>query len=218
MALRNTRVKLAWEPKPNSRATSTSDRRRDRPVSAGRGVEQGGADRLWIRGQIIQLLTAVARDARRRHIEIASKVERDRSVQYAADSRDVRVGAGSAHPRQHLVDGVGVGENVMRRLPVGVLVGIAEARHPERCRVRQGLAKVSRSRTGADRLLERVNDPGRIVTEQLLSKRGVARPLTRAASGSEQTREFAGRVLTQRNKVNGLAQAVDSSAPRAATI
>ena len=84
------------------------------------------------------------------------------------------------------------GEDVMRRLPVGVLVGIAEARHPERCRVREGLAKVSRGRTGADRLLERVNDPGRIVTEQLLSKCGVARPVTRAASGSEQVREFAG--------------------------
>src|SRR5439155_10392035 len=94
--------------------------------------------------------------------------------------------------RQHLVDCVGEGEDVMRRLPVGVLVGIAEARHPERCRVREGLAKVSRSGPGADRLLERVNDPGWIVTEQLLSQRGVARPVTRAASGSEQVREFAG--------------------------
>jgi hypothetical protein len=64
----------------------------------------------------------------------------------------------------------------MRRLPVGVLVGIAEACHPERCRVREGLAKVRKSGTGADHLLERVNDPGRIVTEQLLSKCGVARP------------------------------------------
>src|SRR5438094_6917916 len=60
------------------------------------GVEQGGADRLWIRGQIIELFAAVARDARWRHIEIVSKVERHRSVQYAADGRDVSVGAGSA--------------------------------------------------------------------------------------------------------------------------
>ena len=156
------------------------------------GVEQGGADRLWIRGQIIELLAAVARDARWRHIEIASKVERHRSVQYAADGRDVSVDVGSPDARQHLVDCVGVGEDVMRRLPVGVLVGIAEARHPERCRVREGLAKVSRSGTGADRLLERVNDSGRIVTEQLLSKCGVARPVTRAASGSEQVRKSAG--------------------------
>src|SRR5262245_50917357 len=36
------------------------------------GVEQGGADRLWIRGQIVELFAAVAWDARRRHIEIAS--------------------------------------------------------------------------------------------------------------------------------------------------
>src|SRR3984893_13593431 len=49
------------------------------------GVEQGGADRIWIRGQIIELLAAVTSDARPRHIEISSKVYRHRSVQYAAD-------------------------------------------------------------------------------------------------------------------------------------
>jgi hypothetical protein len=80
----------------------------------------------------------------------------------------------------------------MRRLPIGVLVGIAEARHLERCRVREGLAKVSRSGTGADRLLERVNDPSRIVTKQLLSQCGVARPVTRAAFCSEQVCQIAG--------------------------
>src|SRR3954470_9205935 len=77
------------------------------------GIEQGGGDRLWIRGQIIEGLAIVARDARWRHIQIASKVKRHRAVQYAADSRDVSVDAGSVHPRQHLVDCVGVGENVM---------------------------------------------------------------------------------------------------------
>src|SRR5690348_711959 len=79
------------------------------------GVEQGGANRLWIRGQIIELLAAVAWDARRRHIEIASKVERHRSMQYAADGRDGSVDVGSPDPRQYLVHGVGVGEDVMRR-------------------------------------------------------------------------------------------------------
>ena len=58
------------------------------------GVEQGGADHLWIHGQIIELLAAVARDARWREIEIASKVERQRSAQYAADGRDVSVDVG----------------------------------------------------------------------------------------------------------------------------
>ena len=76
----------------------------------------------------------------------------------------------------------------MCRLPAGVPVGIAEARHPERGRVREGLAKVSRSGTGADRLLERGDDPVRILTEQLLSKRGVARPPYPSRVRSEQTR------------------------------
>src|SRR6266581_4245364 len=63
------------------------------------GVEQGGADRLWIRGQIIELLAAVARDARWRHIEIASKVECHRSVQYAAYARAWPRSAGAAPAR-----------------------------------------------------------------------------------------------------------------------
>ena len=96
------------------------------------GVEQGGADHLRIGRQVVELLAALARDARRRHIEIASKVERHRSVQYAAHGRDVTVGVGGPDPLEHLVDRVGVGEDVVRRFPIGVLVGIAEARHPQR--------------------------------------------------------------------------------------
>ena len=37
---------------------------------------------------------------------------------------------------------VGVGEDVVRRLPVGVLIGIAEARHPKRRRVSERAPKV----------------------------------------------------------------------------
>ena len=169
------------------------------------GVEQGGADRLRIGGQVVELLAALARDAGRRHIEIASKVERHRSVQYAAHGRDVTVDVGGPDPLEHLVDRVGVGEDVVRRLPVGVLVGIAEARHPERRRVSERSAKVSRSGACADRRLERVNDPGRIVTEQLSGERRVVRPAMHAAAGSEQFRQLAGRFLTQRNKIDGLA-------------
>src|SRR5438477_2665375 len=63
------------------------------------GVEQGGADPLWIRGQIIEPLAAVAWYPRRGHIEIPSKVECRRSVQYAADSRGMSVDVGSPDPR-----------------------------------------------------------------------------------------------------------------------
>jgi hypothetical protein len=182
------------------------------------GVQQGGADCLWIRGQIVQLLAAIARDARRRHIEAASKVERDCSVQYAADGPDVSVDIGSPDPRQHLVNGVGVGEDVMRRLPVGVLVGIAEARHPERGRVREGLAKISRSGTGADRLLERINDFGRIVTEQLLSKCGVADQLRKRRPAANRSASLLVDSSQNATRSTGWRQAVDSSAPRAAAI
>src|SRR5215467_1499090 len=48
------------------------------------GVEQGGADRLRIRGQVVKLLAALPGNARRRHIEIAREVQRHGSVQYAA--------------------------------------------------------------------------------------------------------------------------------------
>ena len=51
------------------------------------GVEQGGADHLRIGGQVVELLAFLAGDAGRRHIEIASQVERHRSVQHAAHGR-----------------------------------------------------------------------------------------------------------------------------------
>src|SRR6516165_10983343 len=43
-------------------------------------IEQSNADLLRIGGQVIERLAAIARDASWRHIEIASKVERHRSV------------------------------------------------------------------------------------------------------------------------------------------
>jgi len=95
--------------------------------------------------QVVELLAALAREAGRRHIEIASKIERHRSVQYAAHGREVTIGVGVPDPLEHLVDRVGVGEDVVRGLPVGVFVGIAEARYPERPAVSERSAKVRRS-------------------------------------------------------------------------
>jgi hypothetical protein len=53
-------------------------------------------------------------------------------------------------PRQHPVDGVGIGEDVMGRLPVGVLVGSAEARHPERRRVGERATEIGGSGSRSD--------------------------------------------------------------------
>jgi hypothetical protein len=72
---------------------------------------------------------------------------------------------GGPDPPEHLAKRVGVGEDMVRRLPVGVLVGVAEPSHPKRRRVSERPAKISGSGARADRRLDRVNDPGRIVAE-----------------------------------------------------
>jgi hypothetical protein len=69
------------------------------------------------------------------------------------------------------VDGVGVGEDVMGRLPVGVLVGTAEARHPERRRVGEGAAEVGGRGSRPDRRLQRGHDRNRIVAEEQMGER-----------------------------------------------
>jgi len=57
-------------------------------------VEQSGTDLLRIGGQVIEQLAALARDAGGRHIEIASKVERHRSVKNATYRLDVAIPIG----------------------------------------------------------------------------------------------------------------------------
>jgi len=66
-----------------------------------------------------------------------------------------------------------------------MLVGIAEASHPERCAISERLGKVNGSGAGSDRRLECVNDPGRIMMEQLTSERRVVRPAVRVLASSE---------------------------------
>ena len=58
-------------------------------------------------------------------------------------------------------------------LPVGVLVGIAEARHPERRGVGEGAAEIGGSSARSDRRLERGHDRDRIVAEELMRERRV---------------------------------------------
>jgi len=100
---------------------------------------------------------------------------------------------------------VGVGEDVVRCLPIGVLVGIAEARHPKRRAVSERSAEVNRNGAGADRCLKCVDHPNRVITEQLSGERRVLRPVMHTAAGSKQFRKFATRLLAQRNEINWLA-------------
>ena len=101
--------------------------------------------------------------------------------------------------------GVSVGEGVVSRLPVGVLIGVAEARHPKRGRVSERAPEVGGSRAGADRRLERVNNLGRIVTEQLSGERRMIGPPGCVAAVAEQLGQLADRFVAQGNKINRLA-------------
>jgi hypothetical protein len=86
---------------------------------------------------------------------------------------------------EHPVHRVGVGEHVVRRLPVAVLVGVSEARDPQRRRVGERSSESGGSGAGADRFLERLDDSDGIVSEQLCGKRCMIRPAPRAGAGGE---------------------------------
>src|SRR5262249_58852281 len=104
-------------------------------------------------------------------------------MQNAAHGRDVLIGVSSLDPLEHVVKRVGIGEDVVRGLPVRVLVGIAEARYPKRRRVSKRSAEANRSGAGADRRLKRVDDPDWVITEQLSGERRVLRPVMHIAAG-----------------------------------
>ena len=94
-------------------------------------VEQSDPDRLLICRKIVEPLPTLAWNTGRRHIEVASEIEGHRTVQHSPCRRQV-IDRGDPDPAEHLAERVGVGEDVVRLLPVGALVGVAEARHPER--------------------------------------------------------------------------------------
>ena len=78
----------------------------------------------------------------------------------ASNRRAVALRDGGSDPLEHPVERVRVGEDVVRRLPVAVLVGVAEARDPERRAVSERAAKVRRSGAAANRRPDRVDDRG----------------------------------------------------------
>jgi len=94
-------------------------------------------------------------------------------------------------------DCVGVGEDAWGAgLPSGVLVGIAEARHPEALRrIRRGIGQGQAGAAPARIALRALNDSA-IVTEQLLSKCGrMARQSREHASCSEPVLKVTGDFL-----------------------
>jgi hypothetical protein len=88
-------------------------------------------------------------------------------MQDPTDNRDVAI-AVAPDPLDQLVKRVRVGEDVVGGLPIGVLVGIAKARHSERRAVGKRSSEVRRSGACEDCRLKSVNDIRRIIAEQLI--------------------------------------------------
>jgi hypothetical protein len=91
-------------------------------------------------------------------------------MQNAPHGWEAIVAFGGRNPLEHLIERVGIGENVMSRFPIPMLIGIAEARYPKSRRVSKRSAEVSRSRAGVDRRLKRVDHPDWVITKQLSSE------------------------------------------------
>jgi hypothetical protein len=98
---------------------------------------------------------------------------RHRAVKDAPSGGDVAIRGRGSDPLEHPVERIGVGEDVVRSLPVAVFIRIAEARDPEGRGISKRSAKVRRSGAGEACRLERVNDIPRIIAEKLLAESGV---------------------------------------------
>ena len=87
-------------------------------------AQQSRADFLDCVGKVIQPIAAFARQPRRRHVQVAGKIDRHGSVKNSTGRGDTAIllVIVCLGPLQRLVNGVGVGEDVKGRLPVGMLV------------------------------------------------------------------------------------------------
>ena len=88
-------------------------------------------------------------------------------MQDPTDNSDVVI-ADSPDPFDQLVKRVGIGEDVVRGLPIGMLIGVTKARHSERRAVGKRSSEVRRSGACEDCRLKSVNDIRRIIAEQLI--------------------------------------------------
>ena len=68
------------------------------------------------------------------------------------------------------MDGICIGEDVVGGFPIGMLVGSAKARDPQRCRTGECLTEVGSSSAVPRRGAERSDDRDRIVGEKALGQ------------------------------------------------
>ena len=139
-----------------------------------------------VRRKVVEPIAVFARQPRRRHVEVAGEVDRHRAMKHPARRLDraVPLAVVRPDPLQRLVDGVGVGEDVMGRFPVGMLVRGAETRHAQRRRIGERAAEIGGRRPRPDRRLERLQDRSCIIAEERGGELRMIRPAVGAARRS----------------------------------
>src|SRR5262249_37895549 len=93
----------------------------------------------------------------------------------------------------------------MGGFPIRVLIGGAEARNPEGCRISKRSTEIGGGCPVPRCIYERSNDPNRIVAEKALGQCRVIRPALRCVTGCEGGGQFETGSLAQSDEVDGLA-------------
>ena len=136
------------------------------------GVEQGRADIVGGLGKVVQSRIALIRQPCGRHIQVTGQIDRHGAMENASGvlTSIVWQSATCRNPLQDLVNGIAVGEDVMRCLPVGVLVGRPELRHPARRRIRQRARQIHRRGSSPHSRLEGLQDCVGVVAKEGLGQ------------------------------------------------
>ena len=105
------------------------------------------------------------------------------------------------------MDGVGVGEDVQRGIPVGELVRGAEAGDPQRRGIGEAAAEIRRRRARGQRGEQGGVDRLRIVAEQLIRERCV-RPIPATGAFPERPRQLGASARHERDEIDRMAPGV----------
>src|SRR5215472_6342749 len=178
-------------------------RRIDLPLSI-KGVEKRGANLLGCDRQVIETIAALARQRRRRHVQISGKIERHGAVEKAAYGFG-RGGPSAVDSLERLVESVRVGEDVMGGLPVRVLVGSPKARYPKRRRISKRSTEIGGRGPLACGSSERIDYFSGIVAEKRVGQSNVIRPIADLVAGREEVRQLEPGPLAQGDEVDRLA-------------
>jgi hypothetical protein len=178
----------------------------DLPLAIER-VQESRADVLDCVGKVVEPVAGLAWEPRRRHVEVAGEIDRHRPVEHPPHRVD-RTGVPALlrpDPFQRLVNGVGIGEGMEGRFPVGMLVGGAETRDAERGHIREGAAEIGGGCARDNRRLERLHDRPCIIAKEGGGKLRMIRPGFGPAGSREKLAEFRSACLAPSDKVHRMA-------------